>query len=156
MEAVRARYNFLIQPVSSEECWTPTSCEGISALPIVRSTGRPRARRIKDHLDMIIGNKDATNCDQGNNFGSVQPPNIDHVKRTRKSKKKNLRIAIPADIGQANEVDFSQSAPTLDELAVPTSTTEPFATPLAHLPPARFRMKQPIVKLPITNINNPK
>ncbi|MED6149532.1 hypothetical protein PIB30_063461 [Stylosanthes scabra] len=37
-------------------------CEGIAPAPIVRPVGRPRGKRIKNHVDMIIGNKVKKTC----------------------------------------------------------------------------------------------
>ncbi|MED6195312.1 hypothetical protein PIB30_036783 [Stylosanthes scabra] len=129
MKAMRATYNYMIQPVPSKEYWTPISCEGIVLPPIVCLPGWPRDTRIKDHVDMIIGNKGAMNCDQGNSR-NAQPPLVDLV--ARKSKKKKLRIVVSADIGQAKEMNFSQSTPTPEEPA--SLTPGPFATP-PTLPP---------------------
>ncbi|MED6164620.1 hypothetical protein PIB30_091929, partial [Stylosanthes scabra] len=57
MDAVRATYNYVVQPVPSEEFWNPTGCGRIELPPIVRLAGRPRHRRIKDHVDMIVGKR---------------------------------------------------------------------------------------------------
>ncbi|MED6191379.1 hypothetical protein PIB30_115870, partial [Stylosanthes scabra] len=60
------------------------------------------------------------------------------------------KLAPSGNLGQAEEVDYSQSAPTTEELQAPTSTPAPApgssGTPL----PVRFRPKQPIVRPPTT------
>ncbi|MED6209903.1 hypothetical protein PIB30_059154 [Stylosanthes scabra] len=140
MEVVRATYNYVVHLVPSEEYWTPTGCEGIKPPPIVRPTDRPRSRRLKDHVDMIIDNKEATTSAE-ENAGNSQAPPIDPVEKTRKQKKKKPRLANSAGVGQADEVIVSQSAPTPDDAAYPTPAPGPSSTPLAQPTPARFRMK---------------
>ncbi|MED6223572.1 hypothetical protein PIB30_075260 [Stylosanthes scabra] len=107
METVMATYNYVVHPVPREEYWNPIGCGGIFPPPIVCPAGRPRSRRIKDHVDMIIGKKESPNCDQGSNSGTSQPP-MDPIEKARKSKKKKPRITPPSDIGRADEVDYSQ------------------------------------------------
>ncbi|MED6227041.1 hypothetical protein PIB30_109584, partial [Stylosanthes scabra] len=195
MEVVRATYSHVVQLVPSSEFWNPTGCGGIEPPPIVRPAGRPRGRRIKDHVDMIIGNKvrktcqvtcakcgetghyyktckgapkdpnwktksrqtkkkktmDDVNSEEGMNsgVGKAAPTPLDPVK-ARKSKKKKPKLAPSGNLGQVEEVDYSQSAPTTEELQAPTSTPAPApgssGTPL----PVRFRPKQPIVRPPTT------
>ncbi|MED6135886.1 hypothetical protein PIB30_050935 [Stylosanthes scabra] len=151
MEAVRATYNFMIHPVPSQEYWTPTGCEGINPPPIVPPAGCPVKRRVKDHIDMIIGNKVRKTCQRFSMFDAAVLHNFGWdcaLEKVRKSKKKKPRMA---SSGQHEEMDFSQSAPTLPATA---STPEPFVSPPAPpapLLPSRFRAKQPIIKPPTTN-----
>ncbi|MED6133992.1 hypothetical protein PIB30_033298 [Stylosanthes scabra] len=114
MKTMRATYNYVVHPVPSEEYWTPTVCEGIKPPPIVRPAGRSKERRIKDHVDMIIGNKEATTSAEGNSGNSQAPP-INPMEKARKQKKKKPKLANSAGVGQADEVDASQSAPTPDD-----------------------------------------
>ncbi|MED6128705.1 hypothetical protein PIB30_100596, partial [Stylosanthes scabra] len=60
---------------------------------------------------------------------------------------------------QAEEVDFSQSAPTpAPTRGEPAPALAPgsSSSPPANLSPAKFRMKQPIIRPPSTTIANPK
>ncbi|MED6157153.1 hypothetical protein PIB30_020821 [Stylosanthes scabra] len=70
---------------------------------------------------------------------------MDPLEKTRKSKKKKARMTSATDIGHAEEVELSQSAPTPEESHAPSST------PPADSPPARFRMKQPIIRPLLSN-----
>ncbi|MED6107108.1 hypothetical protein PIB30_011125 [Stylosanthes scabra] len=200
MESVRATYSYTVHPVPSEEYWNPTGCGGIQPPPIVRPAGRPRQRRMKDHVDMIIGNKvrktcqvtcakcgeqghyfktckgapkdpnwktkfrqtkkaksgqEGPNSGQTNNPGSAKPP-MDPIEKVRKNKKKKPRVTPSSDIGQVDEVDYSQSAPTPEKHAAPDPMPGPSHSPPAHPLPAKFRMKQPIVRPPSTASANPK
>ncbi|MED6146040.1 hypothetical protein PIB30_030833 [Stylosanthes scabra] len=142
MDAVRATYNYAVQPVPSLEFWNPNGCDGIEPPPIVRPAKRPRQRRIKDHVDMIVGNKDTTTSEHASNSVNAPQTPTDPLEKARKSKKKKPRIAPASNIGHAEEVDLSQSTPTPEEPHAPSST------PPANPPPVRFRMKQPIITPP--------
>ncbi|MED6126939.1 hypothetical protein PIB30_083269 [Stylosanthes scabra] len=77
--------------------------------------------------------------------------------KARKSKKKKPKLAPSENLGQAEEVDYSQSAPTTEELPAPTSTPAPApgssGTPPPNPLPVRFRPIQPIVRPPTTQVS---
>ncbi|MED6128084.1 hypothetical protein PIB30_094306 [Stylosanthes scabra] len=84
---------------------------------------------------------------------------MDPLEKTRKSKKKKPRMAPGSDIGQAEEVDLSQSAPIPEEPPAHIPAPGISSIPPANPPPARFRMKQPIIRapsIPIPNLNEPQ
>ncbi|MED6113318.1 hypothetical protein PIB30_069665 [Stylosanthes scabra] len=101
------------------------------------------------------GSTESPNCGQGSNSGTSQPP-MDPIEKARKSKKKKPRIVPPSNIGQAEEMDYFQSAPTPKEHAAPAPAPGPSHSLPAHPLPARFRIKQPIVRPPTTPSANPK
>ncbi|MED6133116.1 hypothetical protein PIB30_025594 [Stylosanthes scabra] len=133
---------------------------------------------MKDHVDMIIGNKVRKTCqvtcakcgEQGHHYktckGAPKDPNWKTKSRqtkkaksgekARKNKKKKPRVTPSSDIGQAEEVDYSQSAPTPEEHAAPNPMPGPSHSLPAQPLPARFHMKQPIVRPPSTASANPK
>ncbi|MED6193226.1 hypothetical protein PIB30_017192 [Stylosanthes scabra] len=84
-----------------------------------------------------------------NSANGPQTP-MDPLEKASKSKKKKPRMAPASDIGHTEEVDLSQSASTPEEPHAPSST------PPANPHPARFRMKQPIIRPPSTATLNPK
>ncbi|MED6206492.1 hypothetical protein PIB30_027290 [Stylosanthes scabra] len=75
------------------------------------------------------------------------------LEKARESKKKKPMIT---DMSQDEEIDFSQFAPLPHDA---TATPDPFvapSTPPAPPPPARFRMKQLIVRSLTANTANSK
>ncbi|MED6112431.1 hypothetical protein PIB30_061652 [Stylosanthes scabra] len=88
------------------------------------------------------------------------PIHMDPVEKARKRKKKKPRLAPSSNVGHAEEVDYSQSAPTAEELAAPASTPAPAPGSSSTRPPnplpARFCPKQPIVRRPTTASVNPQ
>ncbi|MED6131960.1 hypothetical protein PIB30_014861 [Stylosanthes scabra] len=91
------------------------------------------------------------------NFGDAQaaPTPSDPVEKARKSKK-NPKLAPSGNLGQAEEAEYSQSAPTAEELQAPAPAPGSSGTPPPNPLPARFRPKQPIVRPPTTpsvNVN---
>ncbi|KAL4371704.1 hypothetical protein AHAS_Ahas06G0192400 [Arachis hypogaea] len=62
MDAVRATYSYVIQQVNSEEYWIPTSYARTFPPTIVHLVGWPKIRRIKDPIEMVIGNKTRRSC----------------------------------------------------------------------------------------------
>ncbi|MED6223982.1 hypothetical protein PIB30_079424 [Stylosanthes scabra] len=95
-------------------------CEGIDPPPIVRPAGRPVKRRIKDHVDMIIGNKVRKTCqvtcskygEKGHYYktckGAPRDPNW--KTKSRKTKKVNTQVATEGEaIDGQSEVPTSQN-----------------------------------------------
>ncbi|MED6119954.1 hypothetical protein PIB30_016544 [Stylosanthes scabra] len=94
-------------------------------------------------IDLLLFLKiDATTSEHASNSANAPQTPMDPLEKARKSKKKKSRMTPATDIGHAEEVELSQSTPTLEEPHAPSST------PPADPTPARFRMKQPIIRPP--------
>ncbi|KAL4345111.1 hypothetical protein AHAS_Ahas11G0245700 [Arachis hypogaea] len=125
MDVVRATYSYVIQPVNGEEYWILTGCTGTLPSTIVRPVGRPKIRRIKDPIEMVIGNKVRKSCQAAQLIpphpaGPIPPPSIG-----LRMKQPIVRPPVPS------------TKNNLETLKV--TSLETFASMFTFMPTPRFR-----------------